>query len=89
MEACSFPEENLILEPPLNVTAEQCNMLPVYTGMIEAEGFKKKVPAIISCWKVTKEELEEIQCTGRIWLYVYGRGMPPVALSGKSPFGSK
>jgi hypothetical protein len=86
MESCSFPEENLILEAPLGVTAEQCQPLPVYTGLLKVEGFKEEVPAIISCWKVTKEELEEIRRTGRIWLFVYGRGMPPVALSGKNPF---
>jgi hypothetical protein len=45
-----------------------------------------EMPVVISCWKVTQEELEEIQRTGRVWLMVYGVTMPPVVLCGVRPF---
>jgi len=40
---------------------------------------------VVSCWKVTAEELAEIQRTGRVWLMVWGVTMPPVALCGVKP----
>ena len=37
-------------------------------------------PVVISCWKLTKEELDLINKTGRVYLTVLGETMPPVAL---------
>ncbi len=55
--------------------------LSVYRGQ-QANG----VPVVISCWKLTQEELAEFQRTGRVWLTVMGTTMPPVALSALSPW---
>ncbi len=41
---------------------------------------------IVSCWKLTTEELAEVIKTGRVWLTVCGSKMPPVTLSGTKPF---
>jgi hypothetical protein len=45
-------------------------------------------PIIISCYKLTEEELEEINRTKRVWLTVISHRMPPVALTGMKPFNS-
>lgn len=43
-------------------------------------------PVIVSCWKVTPEELAEINRTGRVWLQLIGERMVPALLSGTNPF---
>lgn len=81
MISTSFPEENLVLDPPIGTTNQDIECIPVYAGRLE-DG----APVIISCWKVTAEELREIQRTGRVWLMVLGVAMQPVIISGKNPF---
>ncbi|HVR06913.1 MAG TPA: hypothetical protein VMW75_02600 [Thermoanaerobaculia bacterium] len=81
MEAASFNEANKLLSRPPDLTADQCEPLSVL-GTVTSDG----VPVIISCWKPTRAELQEIERTGRVWLMVYGIGMPPVALCGVKPF---
>jgi hypothetical protein len=44
------------------------------------------VPVVVSCWKVTREELDQIIATGRVWLTVCGETMPPCEVSGTRPF---
>lgn len=44
------------------------------------------MPVVVSCFKVTAEELAEINKTGRIWLGVLGVTMPPAFLAGIKPF---
>jgi hypothetical protein len=81
MIATSFAESNHVIDKPQDLDRDQCDALSVYAGE-SADG----LPVMISCWKVTREELEQIQRTGRVWLWVFGRGMPAVALSGEHPF---
>ena len=80
----SFDESNAIIDKPKDMTREQCEPLNIWRGpfMIDNENF---AASIISCWKLTKEELAEINRTGRIYLIVIGPGMPPVILSGHKP----
>lgn len=35
-----------------------------------------------SCWRLTQEELEEVNRTGVVWLRIMGHAMPPVYVSG-------
>jgi hypothetical protein len=77
----SFPEANVVLDKPDDMTREQCEPANVLRTVTSDE-----MPVVISCWKVTQEELEEIQRTGRVWLMVYGVTMPPVVLCGVRPF---
>lgn len=81
MEAASFDEANIVLSRPPDMTADECTPLSVWRGVTENDA-----PIVISCWKVTAEELEEIKKTGRVWLTVVGYTMPPVSLAGTSPF---
>lgn len=80
MHPSSFDESNCALGKPVDMTHEQCETLSIFRG--ESDGF----PVAISCWRPTREELEEINRTGRVWLFVYGEGHPPVAVSGHHPF---
>lgn len=81
MIPCSFDESTHCIGKPPDMTDEQCDPLSVCNAVLPG-GF----PAIVSCWKLTKDELEEFQQTGRVWLMVCGTAMPPVILSGVKPF---
>lgn len=77
----TFKESNTVFGKPADMTDEECMDLPVWAGK-DGLGF----PVIISCWKFSKEDLEEIQRTGCIWLSITGQGMPPVSLFTEHPF---
>lgn len=81
MYPCSFDEANKVFDKPNNMTYEECGALNVFIGQ-DTVG----TPVIISCWKPTKEELEEINNTGRIWCFHYGLSLPPHAIAGNNPF---
>jgi len=74
----AFNEENGVLDGPPGMS--ECEPLSVWRGE------QNNQPLVISCWKLTNEELEEINKTGRVWLYVCGQTMPPVSLQIKHPF---
>jgi len=77
----SFTESNCVLDKPDGTTYDECQVLSVWRGT-SIDG----VPLVISCWKLTKEELAEINETGRVWLTILGETMPPAAVEVKSPF---
>lgn len=80
MVPASFEESNLVLDKPPEMSYDQCDALSV------ALANQNGMPVVISCWKPTKEELEEITRTGRVWLIITGRTMPPASVSGHNPF---
>lgn len=61
------------------MTVEECNALNV------KRFFRGEFCLVVSCWKLTREELEEVNRTGKIWLTVLGASMPPVILDGIKP----
>lgn len=81
MVPANFDESNAVLAKPEDMTHDECECLSVYRGP-NSDG----VPIVISCWKVTAEELEEIKRTGRVWLGIVGHTMPPAWISGLTPF---
>lgn len=86
MLPADLPERNTIFTKPEGMTDEQCSDLPVWRGEAPLDEQGNTVPVIISCWKFNKEDLEEIQRTGCIWLSITGHGMPPVSLFTENPF---
>ena len=76
MTATEFKEQNIFFTKPESMTDEECGSLPAYRG----EG------QIISCWKLTEEDMKKLQETGVIWLAVVGDQQPPVWLGVESPF---
>lgn len=83
MVPASFDESNAVLGKPEGMTDEQCPPLSVLRVMSS-----DSIPLVISCWKLTKEEVEELLKTGRLWLIIYGMTMPPVALTVNKPWKS-
>lgn len=57
-------------------TAEGCEDLPGTLAVNE-----NGTPEIETCWELSTEELEQVNKTGRIYLYVMGRSIPPMALT--------
>lgn len=81
MIAVEFPEANIILNKPNTMTEEQC--MPAYGWQGKD---KEGNPVIITCWQLNKEDLEEINKTGKIYAYVLGKTTPPISLETKNPF---
>lgn len=82
MIPCSFPESNGYYDRPENMP--ECEVLSTFTGKDLGGQL-----VVISCWKPTKEELEEINNTGRIWVWHFGTPLQPHAVTGTSPFQEK
>lgn len=78
MKGTDFPEKNINLGPPKGMTEEECYTLPAY--------YSKEHGAYVSCWVPSAEEIQEIQRTGKVWLWVFGQGHPPVTIEAFSPF---
>lgn len=76
----SFPESDAFLSAPEGMDEEQCS--PLAIARVDCNG----LPTVVSCWKLTAEELAEINRTGRVWLGIAGATMPPAWISGVSPF---
>ena len=85
MVPTSFDESNMVLNRPPDMTDEQCGPLSVWVGNVTGPVGDVQ-PTVVSCYKLTADELEEIRRTGRIWLGVLGNTMPPVWLTTHSPF---
>jgi len=72
MTPVKFKEQNQQLGPPPGMSEEECQPLPVFTDGKQC----------ISCWELSKEDIEKVNKTGRIWLSVMsGLTQPPVWLS--------
>lgn len=82
----TFEGSNFTFTKPKDMTDEQCMDLPVWKGEVSIDEAGNTAPAIISCWKFSKEDLEEVQKTGCIYLSITGYGMPPVSLFTENPF---
>jgi hypothetical protein len=76
-----FEQRNAVLGKPEFMTDEQCMSLPVHRHL-DQNGY----PQVISCWQFSKEDLEEIQRTGRIWMQQLGTTVAPFALFTEDPF---
>lgn len=77
---CSFEGENLLGKPD-SMSVDECEPLPVCVVT-----YPDGMMGMVSCWKLTHKELEEINKTGRIWLTILGSAHPPVIISGKPEF---
>lgn len=80
MIAASFDESTECLSRPSNMADDRCD--PLAIARADMDG----IPVVVSCWKLTQEELKEFQRTGRIWLIVAGNTIPPVILTAIKPF---
>jgi hypothetical protein len=82
MIASSFDESNMVMDTPKGVDPDFIIPLSVCFSV----SMEWNAPVTLTCWKVTKEELENIQKTGRIWIAILGHGMMPIYPTGMNPF---
>lgn len=80
MVPCAFDHENTVFNPPKGMEND-CESISAFVGKDITDQ-----NVVITCWKLCKDEVEELIKTGRLWLIVSGQGMPPVALTGVSPW---
>lgn len=72
MDHIDFPQRNMILTKPKELTDKECGSLFVYYSGAE----------IISCWKLTFWERFKAFFLGKVWLSVLStNSSPPVKLS--------
>jgi hypothetical protein len=81
MVPTAFDGENVILDKPSSMSADDCSTISVLRTETDSG-----MPVTISCWKLTRDELEEVNRTGRVWLTICGVLVPPVMLATKRPF---
>lgn len=82
-----FLEANANYGKPEGWRDDQCTSLPVYQGEVKDEQSGEKYPNIISKWKFTPEELEELNRNGgEFFLNMIIPVMVPVSLFVVDPF---
>lgn len=76
-KAVGFEGSNTVFRAPEGVSQEDCYDLPAFLNSVPGPMGHD----VISCWRLSAEELAEVARTGVVWLQVCG-GQPPVAISG-------
>lgn len=80
MEPCSFQESNATVETPEGIDPIACFCLSVCVTRTT-----QGTPCIVSCWKLTSDEIDEFNRTGRIYVTVAGDRMSPIMLTVRNP----
>lgn len=78
-----FPESNTTF----NSRQEGVDTIEGWVG--EAPGPSPDHPpiqTIITCWKPSPEEIQQIIKTGKIWVWFFTNSLPPHSLTSYSPF---
>jgi len=78
MEAINFPESNFVFTPPDDL--EDCGSVNAFIGTSQYG------TTIITCYELTREEIDTLIETRKLWLYHYGNGLQPHAPSVNHPF---
>lgn len=83
MVPIAFDEENYVIDVRAGSSWPiEVEPIPVRLCRMKDTG----IPIIVSCFKVTKEELEEIKRTGRVWMLTFGPSMNYTKLVVSNPF---
>lgn len=86
MKSINFEQSNLKLTKPKDMTEEECGTLDVFKGLCILGEPGREANCVISCWGLDSSDLNMLLVTGKIWVFVYGENMPPIALTVKNPF---
>jgi hypothetical protein len=81
MKAIYFNGANDVMGRPAGSTAEECEDGIVHRGIDAETGW----PVFTLCFKMSDEELEEFKKSGKLFVQLYGEGMPPVGMSTWNP----
>ena len=79
MIACGFDEANVSLGPPDGLSEDEVHTVRAFRGVDEAGH-----TCVVTCWRATPEEIQQIARTGRVWM-VSLSGMMPVKLQAEKP----
>lgn len=71
----NFEQANKIFGPPSDMEESQVFRIPAYLGEVK-DGSCDGAPCVIVAWKPTKEELEDLNNDGCVYLSCLG-GLPP------------
>lgn len=82
-QGIEFPEANTVLRAP---TPEDAAAGTVYDLHVHRYRDLDGNPNVISCWKLSPEELEEVARTGVVWFNSWGNTHPPISIFGHQPF---
>lgn len=63
-----FEGANMVFTAPDTMKPRECSDLEVF----------KQDNLIVSCWRLSKEEIAKINETGVVWLSIIGASLPPV-----------
>jgi hypothetical protein len=74
MTPTTFPQANATFGPPSDLAESQCHSIPAYVGQIAGSCDGARV--VITAWKPTAAELEQLNAGGVVFLSVLG-GLPP------------
>lgn len=80
MQPVSFEESNCVYENVGGISINDIEVSAAFQGHTN-DG----IPIVVTCWKMTKEELEEFQRTGRIWVLTLGHEIPIQQLFATKP----
>lgn len=84
----SFDEDNCVIEGGRRLLSKCKHALDINcVSALMTTIAETNIPAVVTCWKLTKEELEEVNRTGRVWVTVIGRSMQPLSVDGFKPIG--
>jgi len=81
----NFDQANSQLLPPEGMSEDEVGTLCAYRGVYE----ETDEPFVVTCFKPTREELDEIEKTGRVWVIMLGESIPPISISSENPWESK
>lgn len=77
MDPISFVNMNMTFTKPVDWTGpEECLDLPAYDNGKQ----------LITCWKGTWKDRIRYLFTGQIWLWIWAKVPPPVAIDTRYPF---
>lgn len=77
MKAVVFPEANRLIEGWTR---------PAVADIAAHVTVSQGKPVIVTCFEATDAEIAEIVRTRRVWVVVMGQAIPPMAITGESPF---
>jgi len=80
MRPIKFPDANASLSRPAGTAKDDCGLLPIH---------RTDDGRIVTCWKLTDDDLKIIFETKQIWVQVMDSTMPPICLHTDNPFRSQ
>lgn len=82
MQPTSFKQTNKVYTSGDNPNTDQ---LPVAVCLNTEQTGGEEIPLVVSCWKLSEQEIANIQRTGVMWIACMG-GQPPIRPIAEDPF---